>query len=747
MINKPKFKSCFHIEILESDVFLLSEKDSFLLKGRLYKLLAPLIDGHHTVDDLIDILQGEASAPEVYYALMLMEKKGYIIDNNDEILPNIAAYWDILNIDLREATSRLKASRVSVEAFGTAPTQEFISTLESLNIQIAEEGEIGIVLTDDYLQEGLAAYNQKAVQLKRPWMLVKPGGTMIWVGPIFYPGKTGCWECLAQRLRANRPLETYIQKQTRISAFSHTSLAALPSTWQTGLNLAATEIIKWIVQGKNKQIEGTLVTFDTHLLKTQSHILVQRPQCPCCGKQENLDNKPLPLLLQSRKKTFTTDGGHRCLSPEETLQKYEHHISPITGVVHSLKRLPNTENSLLYSYSAGHNFAMMFDNLYFLRENIRGRSGGKGKTDIQAKVSALCEAIERYSGVFQGDEIRHKDTYKNIINAAIHPNDYLNFSEEQYKNRLEWNAKSELNQQVPEPFDEEREIEWTPVWSLTHQEFKYLPTAYCYYGYPREQNPYCWANSNGAAAGNTKEEAILQGFMELVERDSVALWWYNRIQRPGVDLDSFDEPYFQEIKDYYRTIHREIWVLDLTSDLNIPTFVAVSSRTDKEIEDIVFGFGAHFDPKIAMLRAITEANQILPAVLTVASDGSTKYRLDDQVAVEWWKTATLKNQHYLVPDARVKPKVYSDYPQLGSDDLLEDVMTCMKIAEKQGMEVLVLDQTRRDIGLNVVKVIVPGMRHFWKRLAPGRLYDVPVKLGWLPESLQENQLNPVPIFL
>ncbi|HEY9797048.1 MAG TPA: TOMM precursor leader peptide-binding protein [Leptolyngbyaceae cyanobacterium] len=747
MINKPKFKSCFHIEILESDVFLLSEKDSFLLKGRLYKLLAPLIDGHHTVDDLIDILQGEASAPEVYYALMLMEKKGYIIDKNEEILPNIAAYWDILNIDIREAISRLKATKVSVEAFGTAPTQEFISTLESLNIQISEEGEIGVVLTDDYLQEGLAAYNQKAVQLKRPWMLIKPGGTMIWVGPIFYPGKTGCWECLAQRLRTNRPVETYIQKQTTIPAFSNTSLAALPSTWQTGLNLAATEIIKWIVQGKNKQLEGTLVTFDTHLLKTQYHLLVQRPQCPCCGKQENLDNNPLPLLIESRKKTFKTDGGHRCLSPEETLQKYEHHISPITGVVHSLKRLPNTENSSLYSYSAGHNFAMMFDNLYFLRETIRGRSGGKGKTDIQAKVSALCEAIERYSGVFQGDEIRQKDNYKNIIHAAIHPNNYLNFSEEQYKNRLEWNAKSELNQKVPEPFDEEREIEWTPVWSLTHQEFKYLPTAYCYYGYPREQNPYCWANSNGAAAGNTKEEAILQGFMELVERDSVALWWYNRIQRPAVDLDSFNEPYFQEIKDYYRSIHREIWVLDLTTDLNIPTFVAVSSRTDKEIEDIVFGFGTHFDPKIAMLRAITEANQILPAVLTVAPDGSTKYRLDDQVAVDWWKTATLKNQPYLVPDVSVKPKVYSDYPQLGSDDLLEDVMTCMKIAEKQGMEVLVLDQTRPDIGLNVVKVIVPGMRHFWKRLAPGRLYDVPVKLGWLPESLKENQLNPVPMFL
>ena len=59
---------------------------------------------------------------------------------------------------------------------------------------------------------------------------------------------------------------------------------------------------------------------------------------------------------------------------------------------------------------------------------------------------------------------------------------------------------------------------------------------------------------------------------------------------------------------------------------------------------------------------------------------------------------------------------------------------------------LVLDQTRADIGLPVAKVVVPGMRHFWSRLAPGRLYDVPVKLGWLPKRLQEDELNPTPVF-
>ena len=57
---------------------------------------------------------------------------------------------------------------------------------------------------------------------------------------------------------------------------------------------------------------------------------------------------------------------------------------------------------------------------------------------------------------------------------------------------------------------------------------------------------------------------------------------------------------------------------------------------------------------------------------------------------------------------------------------------------------MVLDQTRPDVGLPVVKVIVPGLRHFWPRFGPGRLYDVPVGLGRLATPTREADLNPVP---
>ena len=750
MLTKPAFKSVFHIETVESvGVFLLSESDRHLLTGRTYELLAPLIDGSRTVPEIAASLQAQVPTSEVYYALMLMQKDGYIIENSNGLSPEIAALADTLNIERELAAARWKSAKLAVKTCGAIDPQPLLDKLESLNIQLSKTGDFEVVLTDDYLHKNLADINKRAIRLQRPWMLVKPIGTTIWIGPLFDPQKTGCWECLAQRLRSNRPVESFIQKHKNISNYFPTSISIFPFTSETGLNLATKEIIKWVTQQQNESLEGTLVTLDTITLKTQNHSLIKRPQCPVCGKAEYSANRePVPIVLQSRKKTFTEDGGHRCYTPEETLKKYERHLSPITGAVRHLKQMSfDAHNGLIHVYHSGHNFARSHDNLYFLRQGCRSRSAGKGKTDAQAKVSAICEALERYSGLFQGYEPRFKGRYKEMGDRAIHPNSCMNFSEAQYRDRQEWNAScgSDFNL-VLEPFDEEAEIEWTPVWSLTHEQFKYLPTAFCYYDYPYYPNTVCGTDSNGCAAGNTKEEAILQGFMELVERDSIALWWYNRVQRPTVDLTSFEDPYCQGLKNYYKTLNRDLWVLDLTSDFDIPVFAAISRRTDQPVEDIIFGFGAHLDAKIALLRALTEMNQILSSVLSASADGSTQYQEWEDLAVYWWKTATIENQPYLLPDKNAPIKVYSDYIDRGTDDLKEDVMVCLQLVEKQGMEMLVVDQTRPDLELNVVKVVVPGMRHFWKRLAPGRLYDVPVKLGWLAKPLQENQLNPIPMF-
>ncbi|NEP72425.1 MAG: TOMM precursor leader peptide-binding protein [Okeania sp. SIO2G4] len=768
MLNQPSFNPAYLIETLEPDtVFFISERESVCLQDPLYYRLVQLIDGKRNVDEIIDILQLEILqyqelTPEnpnffqdilnlsikIQQALFQLNKQGYLLENHELLPSNLAIFCHHLQISQSQAYNQLQSTKVTVKTLGSVTDKDFISLLKSFQIQVADSGDLTIILTDDYLHPNLDEFNKQTLASQTPWMLIKPLGTIAWIGPLFQPYQTGCWDCFAQRWRDNRPIEDFINRKKEGAKLLTSPLGFSQATIQTTLTIAATEIFKWIIQKGNPRLAGNLITYDHLTLQTQNHILVKRPQCFSCGKVFN--KQPLPVVLGHRKKSFTADGGHRFCSPEETLRKYQYHISPITGVVRELAKIPT--QGLLHTYVARHHFRNVFDDLDGLRKNMGGKSSGKGRTDIQARASGFCEAIERYSGVFQGDEIREQGSYEKLVEKAIHPNQCMIFSEEQYQNRKEWNFECKgWFQKVPEPFDETRVIDWTPVWSLTAQEFKYLPTSYCYYGYPESDSSDfldCWADSNGCAAGNTIEEAILQGFMELVERDCVALWWYNRLSKPQVDLDSFKQPYFQQLKQYYQSLNRDLWVLDITSDLNIPCFAAISSRNDREVEDIVLGYGAHFDPEIAISRALTEANQILPNVLSFRDDGTTNYPPSaDILALKWWQTATLINQPYLVPNNQIISKKSNDYFQLASDDLLEDVKLCQQIVEKNDMELLVLDQTRSDIGLRVAKVIVPGMRHMWKRLGLGRLYDVPVKMGCLKESLTEEQLNPFPMWM
>ncbi len=499
--------------------------------------------------------------------------------------------------------------------------------------------------------------------------------------------------------------------------------------------------------GNGQALQGKLLSWDLNLHKTQFHTLFRRPQCSACGDTNWQRNSPewRPFLTSHRKR-FRVDGGHRILTPQETFDKYEPHISPILGAVTELVPALGHHHELTPSFVAGHNFSMGVDSIVFLRESLRGMSGGKGASEIQAKVSGLCEAIERYAGLYTGNEYILRSTFQALIPEAIHPNDCLGFSQSQFEQRDEWNRSQAQSRCVliTHPFDETVPYDWTPLYSLTHDRVRYLPTAYCYYGHPEfKQGKWCAPDSNGSAAGNTFEEALLQGFFELVERDAVAIWWYNRIERPALDLASIPLPYVQSIAKYYASQHREIWVLDLTHDLPITTLACVSRRTDRECEDLLLGFGSHFDPQIALLRAITEVNQFLPSVSLQNSDGSTRYLFGDDLAKNWWRTAKLAQHPYLAPHS---PKAWSNLTDRSTDDLKTDVELCIELCRERDLELLVLDQTLPDIGLNVVKVVVPQLCHFWRRLGKRRLYEVPVQLGWRDAPLTEAQLNPDSIF-
>jgi ribosomal protein S12 methylthiotransferase accessory factor len=182
-------------------------------------------------------------------------------------------------------------------------------------------------------------------------------------------------------------------------------------------------------------------------------------------------------------------------------------------------------------------------------------------------------------------------------------------------------------------------------------------------------------------------------------------------------------------------------VLDATNDLGIPTFVTIAHWMQNEQELVEFGSGAHFDSRVALLRAMTELNQFLSIGLMGARNQNPSDQASNQQSNAGGSPLfRLEDYPYLVPSDAVRPDLGSKF---GGLDAREQVTACVNLAKQAGLDFLVLDQTRPDIEVPVVRVIVPGLRHFYRRFAPGRLYDVPVKLGWRDRPLSEDELNPL----
>ncbi len=750
------FKRHLHTEVVAGEAaYLISERGVTALEGELAVALTPLLDGTRDLAAVVREMP-PGTAPDEVHGLVTDLVAAGLVGPTDPVGPGAdpaaLAYWDAAGLCPTGAVSDLSTARIALIAVGGVDSVSAAATaaLSAAGLTVAAgtsiDGDLSVVLCPDYLAPELAEVDTAHRAAGRPWLLAKPGGTTPWLGPIFRPDEPGCWHCLAGRLTAHRQAERYLQAALGRRGPAPRSAVSLTPLAGAALNLVALEATKWLA-GYRYPGQRCVWTFDSLGLSGRHHELRGRPQCPTCGDSTLVRTQVRrPVTLQPRRTASRQGGGHRAVPPEQVLDRYRHLVSPVTGVIKEISRDTRGPASLNV-YRSGPNSALTARSLHALRSALRMENSGKGATPLEAEVGALCEALERYCGTYQGDEARVRGSLRQLGEQAVHPNQCLLFDERQYAGRAGWNRAHSAFQQVFAPFDELAKVNWTPVWSLTEQRHRLLPTALLYFGAPAGPGPaFAYADSNGNAAGSTLEDAVLQGLLEVVERDAVALWWYNRMQAPGVDLDAFADPWIEELRAVYADLGREIWALDVTSDLRVPTMVALSRWPGGRREGIMFGFGAHLDPRVALRRALSEMNQMLPAIVEIGPDGEYGWD-DDPDASRWFQHATLADQPYLAADPQLPAWRPADYGYQPSDDLTRDVRTVQARLEGLGMQVLLLDQTRPDIGLPVVKVIVPGMRHFWARFGPGRLYDVPVQQGRLPAPTPYEQLNPIPLFL
>jgi ribosomal protein S12 methylthiotransferase accessory factor len=733
----PQFAPNFTVYLLPPHaVSLYSEHRKFFLHGELYYALASAIGkGRKSFRELFRALEKNYPVDKIQEALTRLIDRRHIVPALPSSKGTAAAYWASLGLSPQAAQQSLDQCRVCIQAIDVDGAKELSAALTKLGVSVVQRSpDLTVTLVGDYLDRRLAELNRQHLSDKTPWLLVQPSGIFPLVGPVLRPGESACWSCLSGRMMRNREIKSMLDRgQAECVAVS--PLASQP-VGQSGIQLAAVEIAKAIASGFVTELSDHIFSLDLLGAAIAKHYVARRPQCPSCGAKKLRDPRraPVPIELGAGREVVMTSGGYRSVSPRATVARFRKHVSPLTGVVSLLERI-DADVPMNTNFQAVHNFSAPAMSLNELRAGLGGGSFGKGSTAEQGEASALMEAMERYSGIYQGDEIRVTKRFTDFpAGDAIMPNDMLLFSDAQYRQNPAAIADEIESRTIPARFNPLTKMDWTPVWSLRDRRFRYLPTGLMYFFYPGpgEFN----ADSNGCAAGNTLAEAIVQGFLELVERDSYAIWWYNRLQRPEVDLSGIQDSYIRDLQALLADNGRKLWVIDITSDLAVPSYVAMAHWVDSDGKDNVeFGSGAHFDSRIALLRAITELNQFLSIGLMGGGDGD-KSSLDGETPLR------LQEHPYLTPNGAppIRPDSGATFNRL---DTSMQVAACVDVARKAGLDFLVLDQTRPDIGVPVVRVIVPGMRHFYRRFAPGRLYDVPIKLGWRETPVAESELNQI----
>ena len=285
-----------------------------------------------------------------------------------------------------------------------------------------------------------------------------------------------------------------------------------------------------------------------------------------------------------------------------------------------------------------------------------------------------------------------------------------------------------FNQSAIRRYNTDVPLHWVRAWSLTHACTRYLPLTYCYANTPFTDEHFCRWSSNGNAAGNTLEEAILQGFFELVERDACAIWWYNKIRCPGVDPGLVAQSHLDRI---HQSLGGEwdYWLLDLTHDFKIPVIAAIGQH--QQSKKFGFGFGCHLNRVMACQRALTELCQIIP----IRSQNAAPFDFD-----------RIEPEAYLFPNTGRQSSV-GRYADGGHADFQQAIAICMDMTARRGMELIVLDYSRPELPLHAVKVMVPGLCHIWPQLGNPRLYQVPVDLHWCTHPRQEKSLNPLNLYI
>ncbi len=379
-------------------------------------------------------------------------------------------------------------------------------------------------------------------------------------------------------------------------------------------------------------------------------------------------------------KTFTRDQD-KALTPEQTIENFYRRIEEFDiKILSEVKRIDNGRLDIPVYFSV-------------CTDEARALTGtkkqmGKGASPVQSKASACMELAERFSFfAFKAD-------VENFVRG-----DYASLREQGYplldsSYLLKSVEDKKLSGEELELLLEDIPMQWTWATNICSGEQLLVPFSWFY----------AINEFNGPSAGNTMEEAALQGISEIVERHVCSLINQYKLSTPAIDTDSIDDPVARELIDKFDNNGIELYLNDFSLNTGLCTVgaLAIDRSTFPERSEIVFTAGTTPGPDKAIIRAVTEVAQL-------AGDFNSG---SNYVASGLPKPLTMDEVSYLTDAAeRVPVQQMND---LSDDNMKVELDRCVDKLGEIGMEILMIDVTHPLLKIPALYTIIPGA-HFRER--------------------------------
>jgi len=351
---------------------------------------------------------------------------------------------------------------------------------------------------------------------------------------------------------------------------------------------------------------------------------------------------------------------------------------------------------------------------------------GKGTSSAACKASTLAETVEwlalRCRRELPGYQRASQD---NITNAL--PIEKL---------------LSHIASLTPELLTQIKQTEaaqqWVNGYSLTTERSVKIPLEYIN----------AISGTNGIAAGNCLEEAIVQGAYELIERRAVITAIRNKIVFPTIDISTIDDPAIRSQIALLEAHGTEITLKDLSFGGALPSvgIYFINHQVPDHLQaHRVFKGAACYNRQQALSSCLTEYAQVCQIGRRnhkriqeyehlLCDDGDS----DNFLPLFWFGYLPYREADFL----KEGDCIAFDNGQL-SDNCLVDINQLIELFGSLGLEMLAVDLTGPVLDFPVVQIIVPG----YSDILPYHPSSSPVLLqGWtrdLPMGFcqENNQLK------